>query len=191
MGVMKHVKVISRRLDYRNDWIQIYKSKVRLHDGKIVYWYTPKLEDSIIVIPIHENYVYLTKEWRIAWNKHLVTAPAGDIGRNTTEKQRVAQVRNELRQEIGFDAKTIRKLGKIFLSARTNQTCHVYLATGLFRNELARDEGEYIEIVKMPFKEAFHMFLSGELPTTSYCIVAFALAREMGSIGSISKETPC
>ena len=177
---MKSVRVISTKLDYAKDWIKIYKSRVRLQDGKIVHWYTPILGDSVIIIPMQRDDVYLTKEWRIAWNEHLVTAPAGDIGRSRTERQRLFHARKELREEIGLDAKNIRKLGKFFLSARTNSTCHVYLARGLFKSELPRDEGEYIEIVTMPFKKAFDMFLSGELPTTSNCIAAFALAKAKG-----------
>jgi len=64
---MKHVRVVSRRLDYSKDWVQVYRSKVQLQDGKVVYWYTPRLEDAVIIIPMEGDDVYLTKEWRIAW----------------------------------------------------------------------------------------------------------------------------
>jgi len=176
---MKHVRVVSRKLDYSKDWVKIYRSKVQLSDGKVVYWYTPKLEDSVIIIPMDGHEVYLTKEWRIAWNRYLVTAPAGGLRHSKTEKQRLVHVRNEMKQEIGLDAKHIRKLGKILLSARTMQTCHVYLARNLFKCKMPRDEGEYLEIIKMPFERAFRKFVTGKLLTTSYSIAAFALAREL------------
>ncbi len=185
---MKSVKVISSKLAYAEDWVRIYDSTVQLHDGKRVHWYTPHLGESVIVIPIKGDYVYLTKEWRIAWKRTLVTAPAGDLGRSRTERQRLLHVRRELREEIGMDAKVIRKLGKLFLTARTNSTCHVYYASGLYRSELPRDEGEYIEVVKMPFKKAFRMFLSGELPTTSFNIAAFALALKREHILETEEE---
>jgi ADP-ribose pyrophosphatase len=179
---VNHVRVVSRKLDYSKDWVRIYRSKVRLRDGKVVYWYTPKLEDFVTIIPIEGHDVYLTKEWRIAWNGYLVTAPAGGIGQSKTERQRLVHVRDEMKQEIGLDAKYIKKLGKILLSARTMQTCHVYLARNLFKCEIPRDEGEYLEVIKMPFKVAFQKFVTGRLLTTSTCIAAFALARELGAV---------
>ena len=179
---MKHVMVVSRKLDYSKDWVKIYRSKVQLHDGKVVYWYTPKLEDCVIVIPIEADDVYLTKEWRIAWNGYLVTAPAGGLRQSKTERQRLMHVRHEMKQEIGLDAKDIKKLGKILLSARTMQTCHVYLARNLFKSEMPRDVGEYLEVIRMPFEQAFRKFVTGRLLTTSYCIAAFALARELGAV---------
>ena len=175
---MKRVKVISTKIDYDTEWIQIYKSKVELHNGKRVNWYTPRTGDFVVVVPIQGTDVYLTKEWRIAWKKHLVIPPAGALGlRKRTEEQRVRQARNELREEIGFDAKSIMRLGQFSLSSRINSRCFVYLARDLFRNKKARDEGEYIETVKMPFEKALESSLLGTLPTTSYTIAALAMAK--------------
>ena len=175
---MKRVKVISTTIDYNHEWIQIYKSKVELHNGKRVNWYTPRMGDFVVVVPIQGTDVYLTKEWRIAWKKHLVIPPAGALGLGKrTEEQRVRQARNELREEIGFDAKSIMRLGQFSLSSRINSRCYVYLARDLFRNKKARDEGEYVETVKMPFEKALESSLSGRLPTTSYTIAALAMAK--------------
>jgi hypothetical protein len=109
---------------------------VQLHDGKVDYWYTPKLEDFVTIIPIEGDDVYLTKEWRTAWHGYLATAPTRGSGQSKTEEQRLVHVRNEMKQEVGFDAKYIKKLGKILLSARAMQTCHVYLAN-ISRFEIA------------------------------------------------------
>lgn len=175
---MKRVKVISTTMDYNNEWIQICKSKVELHNGKRVNWYTPRTGDFVVVVPIQGINVYLTKEWRIAWKKHLVIPPAGSLGfEKSTEEQRVRQARNELREEIGFDAKSIVRLGQFSLSSRINSRCYVYLARGLFRNKKARDEGEYIETVKIPFEKALRWSLSGRLSTTSSTIAALAMAK--------------
>lgn len=175
---MKRVKVISTTMDYNNEWIQIYKSKVELHNGKRVNWYTPRMGDFVVVVPIQGINVYLTKEWRIAWKKHIIIPPAGALGlEKLTEEQRIRQARNELREEIGFDAKSIMRLGQFSLSSRINSRCYVYLARDLFRNKKARDEGEYIETVKIPFEKALRWSLSGRLSTTSYTIAALAMAK--------------
>ena len=176
---MKRVRIISTRMDYSNDWVQIYRSKVELRNGKKVTWFTPRLGDFVVVVPIQGTKVYLTKEWRIAWKKHLIIPPAGALGsKQKTEGQRVRQAKNELREEIGFDAKSIIKLGQFSVSSRIRSRCYVYLATSLFRNKKARDEGEYIETVKMPFEKALRWSLSGRLPTTSYTIAALAMAKQ-------------
>jgi 8-oxo-dGTP pyrophosphatase MutT (NUDIX family) len=192
--LMKRVKVISTTIDYSNDWIQVYRSEVELHGGKRVNWYTPRVSDFVVVVPIQGTNVYLTREWRIAWKKHLVIPPAGSLGLGkTTEEQRVRQARNELREEIGFDAKSIMGLGRFSLSSRIKSRCYVYLARDLFRNKKARDEGEYIETVKMPFEKALQWSLSGRLLTTSYTIAALAMAKrvldhQMNSANTIRVE---
>jgi 8-oxo-dGTP pyrophosphatase MutT (NUDIX family) len=181
-AMLKRAKVLSAKLDHEYDWMRIYKSKIALRDGKTVYWYTPRMADFVVVVPIKGRDVYLVKEWRIAWNAHLVIPPAGTLGWGTTERQRRTQARNELREEIGFDAKSIKKLGQFRFSSRIHATCHVYQATGLFKHPKARDEGEYIEVVKIPLTSAYEKFLSGELPTTSYGIAALTLAKEKANI---------
>lgn len=172
---MRKFTILSRRLEYDRGWIKIYQSRVKLQTGQVLDWYTPYLQD-FVVVPMVEDEVYLARERRIAWKKYLITPPTGGVGKAKTEKARLAQAHNELREEIGFDSRIMRKLGVVLLSSRTHSKAHIYLAKNLFRSKKPREIGESIEVVRMPFSKAFKMFLSGALPTTSYSIAAFSMA---------------
>jgi len=50
------------------------------------------------------------------------------------------------------------------------------LAQDLYKSAKQPDEGEIIEVVKMPFTKACRDFFSGKIPTTSYTLVGLTLA---------------
>jgi ADP-ribose pyrophosphatase len=104
--------------------------------------------------------------------------PAGGVRKNAKEKENIKQARNELREEIGFDAKKFVKLATVLNSARMRNVVHIYLATGLFKSPKEADSDEIIEVVKTPFKKAYEMFLTGKEKTTGYTMLALILAKE-------------
>ena len=86
---------------------------------------------------------------------------------------------NELREEISMDSDNIEKLISVLLAARVKSKIDIYLARDLFPSKKDPDEDEILEIIKMPFDEAYEMFVSGREPTTSYTLVAFLMAKAL------------
>ena len=89
------------------------------------------------------------------------------------------QVHNELREETGMDAKKLTKLITYAPSARMNYKVHLFLAEDLFPSYKDPDEDELIEIVKMPFKKAYQMYVVENKLTTSSTIMALVLAKDL------------
>ncbi len=130
-------------------------------------------------MPIDDkNNIYFSSEWRNAWKKKITIIPAGGVKLNATERENIKQARNELREEIGFDAKKIEKLVTILDGGKVKHKLHIYLATGLFKSPKKKDPEEVIEVVKMPFKKAYKMFLTGKEKTTGYTLLGMTLAKE-------------
>lgn len=172
-------KIISEKVLYKSKLSEVISAKVRLHTGKIVEWDYFGNADVVAVLPIDQDgNVYLVKEWRPAWRQEVVQIPAGHCTYKT-ELGRLKQAHNELREEIGMDAKKLKKIVKFATSARMNYTVHLYLAQDLFSSYKDPDVDEFIQVLKMPFKKAYKMFVEDWQLTTSSTIMALVLARDL------------
>src|SRR3989338_4823065 len=107
---MNKPKIIEEKVLYKSGLSEVISAKVKLPNGKIVEWDYFGNADVVVILPLDkEGNVYLCKEWRPAWRKDILQLPAGHC-LSKTEKGRLKQAHNELREEIGMDAKKLTKL---------------------------------------------------------------------------------
>lgn len=176
---MKKPKIISEKVLYKSGLSEVIEAKVRLPNGKEVFWDYFGNADVVAVLPVDDQgNVYLVKEWRPAFKKDITQIPAGHCPYKT-EAGRLKQAHNELREETGMGAKKLTKLISYAPSARMNYLLHLYLAQGLFPSYKDPDEDELIEVVKMPFKKAHKMFVEDNKLTTGSTITALVLAKDL------------
>ena len=168
-------KVLNRKTKYKGEWMDVVGIDLMIQ-GKKYYWEYIKGGDAVIIVPVIGKDVYLVREYREPWKKYVVNPPSGYCPYKT-EKGRLKQARNELREEIGMDAKKIVKIGEAIISSRMLSTHHLYLATGLFASPKKPDDGEVLETIKMPIKKAYKRFLKGET-TTASSLLAIKLAMD-------------
>ena len=70
----------------------------------------------------------------------------------------------ELKEETGFTASEVKYLGRINPSVGySEEVIHLYLMTGLKAGEQKLDEDEALEVLYVPFDEAWGMASRGEL----------------------------
>lgn len=171
-------KILSKKLSYKGNWFKTEETIVRLTTGKVAKWERIIIPDGVVIVPIDkEKNIYLSKEWRVAWEKEILQLPAGQCN-GKTKKEILKQARNELREEIGLDAKKWKKLITCGLSSRERGKIHIFLAQNLFDSKKAREDGEIIEVVKMPFKKAYQLLFRKKVLTTSYTLLGMVLAKE-------------
>ena len=175
---MKIPKLISRKIVFKGEFFDVFLDKVKLPNGKFVNWNSVDwTHDSVSIVAVDDkNNIYFSKEWRPSWKKKIIILPAGGVKKNASEKDNIIQARNELREEIGFDAKRFVKLLTILNSARMRNRIHIYLAKGLFKSPKRADADEVLEIVKMPIKKAYESIISGKMETTGYTMLGIILA---------------
>lgn len=137
-------KIISKKTVYKCNWIKIDNVRLKLSCGKTVEWQKVKISDGVAVVALdNKNNIYLSKEWRIAWGRDVLQIPAGDCSKCKTEKAVFQQARNELREEIGLDARKWEKLVIAPLSARIEARMHIFLARDLFKSTKEKDVGDH------------------------------------------------
>lgn len=108
--------------------------------------------DWVIVIPEYNEHFLMVKQWRHGEQKLSIEFPGGVIDKGETPEE--AAVR-ELREETGFKAEKITKLGTVNPNpALFNNHVHVYLAEELIPTGIQElDNDEFINFVEMSKKE--------------------------------------
>ena len=173
------LKIISEKIGYECDWIKIKDVKLKLPKIGIVNWQKIKVADGVAIVALDDkNNIYLVKEWRIAWGRDILEIPVGNCRLCRTEKERLRQARNELREEVGLDARKWEKLIISHISPRIKADMHIFLAKDLFKSEKEKEPGEFIKPVKMPFEKAYDDFMTGKILTTGYTILGMTIAKE-------------
>lgn len=117
---------------------------------------------AVVVIPwLDPDQVCLIKNRRIAVRKTLVELPAGTLEEG---EDPMVTARRELIEETGYRANRMEYLCGFFMSPGIlSERMHVFLASGLTPGETAREPGEDIENLVVPWSEALRMIDDGEI----------------------------
>lgn len=169
----------SEKINYDSDRLKIRSAKLKFPKGRVVEWEYLDHSDVVLALPIdEEKNVFLVREWRLAWKKEVLQIPGG-IYKGKAEKGRIHQVHDELKEELGMDARHIKKLSTFYGAANIKYQPHIYLATDLFTSFKKPDENEFVKVIKMPFMKAYDLFVNEGEMTTSSTLIAFLLAKEL------------
>lgn len=170
-------KTLSVEEIYNGKIIRVTKEKVELENGEISFREIVHHSGGVCVLPIDEDgNIYFVKQFRYPYKAVLLEVPAGK--REEGEDPLTCGSR-ELKEEIGASAEKIVSLGKLYPTvAYDTEIIYMYLATGLSFGDTHLDDGEFIDIVKMPFEKAYKMVLDDEIPDAKTQI-AILKAREL------------
>ena len=156
-------KQVESELVFDGAVVHLYKDKVELPDGTYSMREYVKHIGAVCVIPITDDgEVILERQYRYSVDRVLIEIPAGKldyVGEDFCE----AALR-ELREETGAVASEMIDMGDYFGSpAIMGEHIRMFMAKGLTFGETELDEGEFLEVFKVPLSEAVEMVLRGEI----------------------------
>lgn len=108
-----------------------------------------------------DDELLLVRQFRYPYKEILYEIPAGKLekGENPFE----AGIR-EFKEECGATASNYFSLGEIYPTpGYCSEIIYLYGATGLSFGEQQLDDGEFLDVVRMPFCEAVEKIMSGEI----------------------------
>ncbi|MDO5532041.1 NUDIX domain-containing protein [Sutterella sp.] len=105
--------------------------------------------------------ILLERQWRHPLRQSFWELPAGKIDPGEDE---LDCARRELIEECGVEAERFTRLGVINNAiGYSNEHIVIYLAEGLSETEQKLDEGENLEVWRVPFDEAVRMATDGRI----------------------------
>ena len=130
---------------------------------------------SAVIVPVDaDGNLLFVRQYRHAAGLDMLELPAGT--RNGDEPHDECAAR-EIREETGMEAGTLKRIGAFYLApGYSTEFMAVFLATDLKHNPLQADADEFLQVEKIPVKEALEMAERGEMPDAK-SLAALLLAR--------------
>lgn len=155
--------LVSRRDIHRGRIIKVSMDTVRLPNGKELQLEYVEHPGAAAIVPLHEDQtVTLVRQYRYSTGgEWIIEIPAGKL--DAREEPRLCAER-ELVEEVGLRAGSLQTLGFIYATPGfCNEKIHLFLATNLVAVGQELEEDELLEVMRVPFRQAIAMAVSGEI----------------------------
>jgi ADP-ribose pyrophosphatase len=158
---------VASRLIHHGKVIDIYADTVRFPNGTTAEMDIIRHPGASAIVPFltdprgDDPQLLLIRQYRYAAGGYLWEIPAGRL--DAGEDPHACAVR-ELREETGCTAARVEHLYTMFTTPGfTDETIHVFSATGLVRGETAHEHDEFMEVVPMSLRDALERIRTGEI----------------------------
>jgi ADP-ribose pyrophosphatase len=130
---------------------------------------------SVVLFPVDEKgNLLFVRQYRTAVGRELLELPAGTREEDESYEKCAAR---EIREETGMEAGNLQKIGEFYLvPGYSTELMAAFLATELKENPLQTDEDEFLQLEKIPLKQAMEMAEQGEIQDAK-SLAALLLAR--------------
>lgn len=126
----------------------------------------------------NENCVYMVRQFRSPFEKILLELPAGKLEKGEDPKDCAIR---ELKEETGMTAEKVTDLGFMYATpGYCSEKIYMYLATGLSNGEGNPDDGEFLQVIRLPLKEAIDKIMQGEISDAKTIAALMKTARMVG-----------
>ncbi|MBE6727004.1 MAG: NUDIX hydrolase [Ruminococcaceae bacterium] len=157
-------KQTSSELIFDGKVVHLYRDTVELPDGSSSVREIVKHIGAVCVIPLTDDGdVILERQYRYAVGQILTEIPAGKL--DAPDEDFAEAALRELREETGAVPRELIDLGDYYGSpAIMGERIRMFLARGLSFRETDLDEGEFLEVFRMPLSDAVRAVMNGEIP---------------------------
>ena len=154
-------KTLSEKVVHENKWYKINKKKFEMPNKKKGCYFVLETSGASMIIPIIDNQIIFVKQYRYTINKWSIELPSGTIKNNSSN---LTCAKEELLEETGFLAGSIKKIGKIATETGImSEICYVYLAYDLKFSGCIFEETEDIKVLKIKIRDVYKMIDSGKI----------------------------
>ncbi|HOV68980.1 MAG TPA: NUDIX hydrolase [Clostridia bacterium] len=159
--VLKEVE-LKRDYIYKGRIIKLRNDEVVLPDGQRAYREVVEHPGGVCVLPLScTGEITLVRQYRYPCGDVLLEAPAGKLDPG---EEPLACGARELMEETGIRAERYISLGRVYTSPGfSTEIIYLYLALGLIYEKSRPDDGEFLEIVKMPLEDAVSRILDNKI----------------------------
>lgn len=156
-------KKLSSELIYDGKILRLTRDTALLENGETAFREVVHHSGGVCVLPLDDDgNVLFVKQFRYPFASVLLEIPAGK--REPGEDPLQCGIR-ELSEEVGARASEIIPLGKLYPTVAYNtEVIYMYLARGLSFHDQHLDADEFVDVTRIPLKEAYEMVMRDEIP---------------------------
>lgn len=172
-------KTLSQKREFEGCLLILDVHQVELEDGSHSVREIVLHPDAVCCVVVTKDlHTVLVRQYRKPIEQPILEIPAGKL--DPGELPEAAAVR-ELREEVGFLSGKVEHLMDFYSTPGfCNEKLGLFLATEAELGPQELDEGEFIELVRLPFVEAKAMALRGELGDAKSVAGILAAAHRLG-----------
>ncbi len=172
-------KTLESKTVYEGPIFTITHDTVQLGDGSRSTRDVLLHNGGVCVIPVTDNNeIYMVRQFRYPFRTVTLEVPAGKL--EAGEDHSVCG-RRELLEETGFVCSEFIYLGETYPTpAYNSEIVHMYLARGLEYQKQCLDEGEFLEVDKIPLSDAVKMVMNSEIKDSKTQLIILKAARILG-----------
>lgn len=181
---LKPWRLLAKETVLKTRWFRIDRQEMRTATGVDAEYFVHHAPDSVICVCLTSaGKVVLEKQYRPPIGRVSYDYPAGSL--ELGDKDPTSGIRRELREELGFHARSLKKLCVLDVNPGfSNARMHVFLARGDIKEAATPEETESIvHMLVLPPDEVMALIDEGKLCCT-FCVSATLLAfRELNLLG--------
>ena len=169
---------------YQNNWIKVTEhSVINPSGGSGIYGEVHFKNLAIGVLPLdQDHHTWLVGQYRYPLKAYSWEIPEGGGELHVAPEK---SARRELVEETGITAGKLKEIQRMHLSnSVSDELAIIYLAQDLTLGQCAPEETEDLQLIKVPFNQAYKMVMNGEI-TDSMSVAAILKVHIMLAEGKL------
>ncbi len=153
-------ETLQKEVIYRGRAFNVRRDEVRLPDQRTMRLDVVEHVGAVTILPVDEmGRILFVRQYRHAAGRELLELPAGTL--DASELPETCALR-EIREETGYAAGKLVKLGEFFLApGYSTEYMVVFLASELKHAPLPGDQDEFITLQEIPIEQAYDLAMKG------------------------------
>ena len=155
-------ETVAQETVYEGIIVNVRRDQARLADGRVTNREVIEHPGGVAVFAVDEQErVIMVRQFRYPMGEVVLELPAGKL--ENGEDPRDSGLR-ELEEETGLRPGTFQSMGCSYSSPGIlEEKIHLYFAKDLVQGPCHPDDGEFLEIVRVPYQELLEMARKGEI----------------------------
>jgi ADP-ribose pyrophosphatase len=147
---------------YKGKFLDVWKDKVELPNGKTSSREYIKHPGAVVIIPVlPDGKIGLIRQYRYPMGMEQIELPAGKLDKN---EDHLDTAKRELEEEIGYRANSMKEITEIHpCIGYSDERMWIYLAEELTHTKTNQDLDEFVELMPTELIDSVEMIWSGKI----------------------------
>lgn len=171
-------KIIGTTTIHKGSFLELEKIEVKLPNGKSNTREVVRHPGAVAVLAINdEGKILMEYQYRTVVDRIILEIPAGKIDKGEDIKEAALR---ELKEETGFIAKNIEKLGDVLLApGYSDEIITIFLAKDLVQDKTSMDPDEFLTSFFMGKEEVLDLIKDGTIDDAkTICAMSYLLLKK-------------